>query len=74
MTHLFLTLRRAALRSFRPPKKGASELLLSKNGEVVKIEDPIHVAAYRACGWVEVDEKPEAVEEKPKRVRKAKTE
>jgi hypothetical protein len=49
-------------------------LLLSKNGEVVKIEDPIHVAAYKAGGWVEVEEMPEAVEEKPKRVRKAKTE
>ena len=66
--------------------KGVSELLLSKNGEVVKIEDPIHVAAYKSGGWVEVSEaeqveepeaeEPEAeqVEEKPKRVRKAKTE
>ena len=42
-------------------------MLLSKNGEVVRIENPIHVAAYKACGWVEV-------EEKPKRASKAKTE
>lgn len=46
---------------------------LSKNGEFVELENEIHVAAYKARGWVEVREV-EKVEEKPKRVRKAKTE
>ena len=46
---------------------------LSKNGEFVELANEIHIAAYKSKGWVEVAEA-EKVEEKPKRVRKAKTE
>ena len=46
---------------------------LSKNGEFVELTNEIHVAAYKSKGWVEVV-KAEKVEEKPKRIRKAKTE
>lgn len=46
---------------------------LTKDGATVELTNEIHVAAYKAKGWVEVREV-EKVAEKPKRVRKAKTE
>lgn len=36
---------------------------LSKNGEVVELANEIHVAAYKAKGWVEVVEFETEVEE-----------
>ena len=40
---------------------------LEKDGQTVELNNPIHVAAFIAKGWREVEEKPKAAKPKAKK-------